>query len=112
MSVWSNLFNPKQVLVIIANDIEKQTKIYITKYVMIYDSKRHLVSFRLNDEKNQRPLNEPALADGIRAYISTHVQDGFTLEYAFIFFHRNSECKLAIHLIDANGNKSNEEINL
>ncbi len=110
--MFGNLFSPSQVLSVIADDIEKQRKYIISRYLMIYNGPKHSIEFLLNDEKEKLPLNEPALADGIKAYVSQHVEDGWELEYAIVAYNRTGDCTLGIHLKNADGEKKEEKLKI
>jgi hypothetical protein len=106
------LFNPRQVLGVIATEIEKQKLIPIEKYVMIYDGKEHAVKFQLNDDPQKLPLDNPALADGIKMYVGENVPAGHILDYAILFYHKEQACTLGIHATGPEGQKFHEKIAL
>lgn len=101
-----------QVLQVVADEIEKQRGYFISKYVMIYTAKEHALKFQLNDETEKLPLNEPALADGIKSYIETEIPAGYTLDFALIFFDREKGCQLTINIENPEGEKKSETIKL
>lgn len=106
------LFSPKQVLGVLASEIEKQKGYTIHKFVMIYTAKDHSILFQLNDDPEKLPLNEPSLADGIKMYVGENVPEDWELEYALVFYNVNGVCHLGIHMINHEGEKRSEKISI
>lgn len=109
----ASMFPPIAVLSILADEIEKQLKFEVKKYVMIYDGNKNKIEFKINDEDGRRPFDEPAFADAIKAYVEPHLKGNY-LTFAFIHYSRDSvKCGIDLHMTNPDtGDKINETIKL
>jgi len=101
-----------QILGVIADEIEKQKGFYVEKYIMIYTAKNHAIEFKLNDTPERLPLDNPALADGIKTYIAANIPNGWELEFAFLFFNRNLSCEMSVHFVNDKVERKSEKTKL
>ena len=107
------MFNyAKQVLSVIATEIEKQRGYDIQKYVMIIDSKKDGLFFILNDETEKLPLHEPALYNGIKTYVESDIPKGWYLEYAIISYNKGGISELGLHTVNEAGEKQSSKTNI
>jgi len=90
-----------QLLGVICAQLETTLKRDIEKYVMIFDCKNNTVEFKIDNDEKRIPYDEPALADGIRAYLESEVKTpNVKVLYGFIFYDKVKGARIDLHLMD------------
>lgn len=101
-------FPPAALLSILGDQIAVQLKKEVKKYVMIYDGITNKVEFKINNDENRLPFEDSAFADAIRTVLEPELQEGFTLQYAFLYYEEEGlKCSMDLHMINEQGQKIN-----